>query len=169
MHHARVIVIIVVCLAIVGGVFVIFKKANQPRDYYSIENNFEIKAIEQYWNNKDLFEGAKECFISIPDDINIYRDNNNILVKDRLYEDAIIDEDFERILLSLFEKFNLMDTIYYWADDKVIKFELSGAIKPKGIVYIECSNEEEVKNKLALTKCQYLEENWYYYEQPAGV
>ena len=175
MKRNKVIVIIIAICIIVMGVFILFKKANQP-----IEPNFYEKAIEQYWNNEDVFEEAKEYFLTMSDDIYIYRDNdnkNNILAKDGSYDDVEINVDFERILMSLFEEFTLMNKIYkvdavlYGMDveDSFIKFELTGAIKPRGIVYIVSSSEEEVKNKLVLTKCQYLKVNWYYYEQPAGV
>jgi len=171
MHRVRVITIIAVVCVIFVGVFMLFKKMDQnnPAQNRYIDSNFDKKAIEQYWNDKDLFEKAKEYFISMPNDINIYRDNNSILAKDKLYEDVIIDEDFKSNLLILFKNFNSMNIIYYWADNKMIKFELTGVIQPKGIIYIEGTNEEEVKNEYVLVKCQFLQENWYYYEQPAGT
>ena len=179
MKHKNIILIALVICVIIVGVFIIFNKRTQP-----VNPNLYKKAIEQYWNNEDLFEEAKEYLINMPNDIYIYRDindKNNILIdaiKDGLYRDIEIDEDFDRIFVRLFEEFDSMDAIYkmdailYGMDnveDTFVKFELTGVIQSKGIVYIVSSSEEEVKSKLVLTKCQFLKENWYYYEEPGGV
>jgi len=189
MKYRKIIVITLVICVIAVGVFIVFKN-HQGKIKRENEANFYIVAIEKFWENEDLFEQVKDYFLALPNDmigptalgVTLYynRDIGQVVFpdKDRYIppQDIIISEDFElsvrNLSLNLEPKsIQIQYTSYRMleakrVEDKTIKFEFRDRLGYKGIIYVMGTAEEEIKNRQGY---QFLKENWYYYEQPAGV
>jgi len=167
----RDVVPIAILIIAVVAIVIVNKVTNKPviPGENPINPDFYIEAIEKYWENKELFDDVKEYFLTFSENVYIYRRDGALLIKNLSYEDVEIDEDIEMKLISLFDKFSKMNFASYLADEGIVDFELSSPIKEKGVIYIVADSEEEVIEKCNFVKCQYLEENWFYYEDFPGV
>ena len=79
--------------------------------------------------------------------------------------DFACDQAFQCALIIKYSV-NKFDDIEY----KLIMYEFDRSIRPKGIVYIVMDNGKEIKGRLTgIAVLSNLKENWYYYEEMAGV
>ena len=189
MKYKKIIVIVMAVCVVAVGVFVVYKN-HQEKIELEKEANFHIAAIEKFWDNEELFEQVKEHFLALPDDmigstalgVTLYFDRKTGHIvfpdKDRYVppQDITISKDFGLSVQNL--SFNLEPMsihIQYTShrmldakrvEDKTIKFEFKDRPGYKGIMYVMGTVEEEIKDRRGY---QFLKENWYYYEQPAGV
>lgn len=132
-----------------------------------IDENFDKKAIPQFLANEEAFEQVKKHLITLPGDIRIAYDDYNFIVKDANYNYVNIDESLNNSLSQLFKKVGSMH-IYYNAEYKTVEFELVRMIAPKGIIYV-VNGKEAYEILKVFSKHQYIKDNWYYFEEMAGV
>lgn len=191
MKHKKIVLIALVICVISVGVYIMYDdhRENIARER---EANFHEEAIEMFWDNENLFEQVKEHFLALPTDaisypalsVTIYYDSGNDCIRianqdQGWYENLVIEDEFEQHLLSLAIELRpmLMYISYYpsgydveGVEKKIIKFQLYNGISPKGVIYREISNEEEITEKLqGFAASTHLKGNWYYYEEVPGV
>ena len=184
MKSKRVILIILAVCVIVAGVYVIVKKPWEKTGKAN-EIGFSTEATEKFWSNESLFDEAKEYLFAMQDDfycITFYcdRDNDRIVIP---YLDDLEGFNVEtsneliQILLSLdmalrptpmeIQYFPTGYDVEGSIGEKIIIIQMDSIDTNKGIMYNNTRSERELSGYYNVL--DHLKENWYYYEEMAGV